>query len=327
MSASAASVGISYFGKLPSQRDFVKSTENHQLLALLDRWAEQGVELLARAVDWKQHYDQATPMNFAFLGPRSRVAVAGHFAPSRDASGRRYPFLAAARLDVVQPGGFMARCPLALSRLWTSLARQTHGALDADDASPLLRELGATRFPAPDPAGCESAFLDFLERQTLDSLQHLLARPDGPPVQLHRLLPALGLLLQPLLVQPQADLGRGLSLPLPADPMCLAPAATLWMDLISGFLARGSFEVAVFIRLGEQPELVLGFNGSNGRTLHGLLDPRVGAEQNIALADPEWVEDAIADDYGLRKLTSYLAEDELPLRLARDTFRETFFGA
>ena len=123
---------LSYFGKLPSRGDFVRTPENHQLMVMLDRWAGGGLELLATDPGWKQLYDEAPPLHFAFLGSRSKLAIGGHFLPSRDASQRRFPFLTATRFEVTQPLAFIARSPLALSRLWTSLARLGQQAIAAD---------------------------------------------------------------------------------------------------------------------------------------------------------------------------------------------------
>lgn len=327
MNAPMASVGVTYFGKLPSQRDFVKSTDNHQLLALLDGWAEQGLELLARDVEWKQHYDGAPQLSFAFVGSRSRVAVAGHFAPAHDASGRRYPFLTAARIEVSEPLAFMSRCPMALSGLWSDLATRTRQAIAADDALPVLNELGRARFAVQSPARQDPGLEAFLDHHSLGSLRDdMYAAGHGAP-RLDRAIPALGLLLQPLLTQPRADLGRGLSLPLPVDPLLHAPAATFWLDLVAGFLARGHYELAVMMHAGDRPMMNLGFDGASGAGLHALLDPRVAATRNIDLTDPEWADDAVAGDPALGRLASYLAEDGLSLRRARDTFVETFFGA
>lgn len=327
MSTVVPAVGVTYFGKLPSQRDFVKSTDSHQLLALLDRWAEQGLELLARDVDWKHHYDGAPQLSFAFVGSRSRVAVAGHFAPAHDASGRRYPFLSAARIEVDDPLLFMARCPIVLSRLWSELAVRTRHALAADDAVPLLQDLARARFPVGPSLQRDLVFDRFLDQHSVGSFQQALGIADEPAVRLQRTIPALGLLLQPLLTAPRARLDRGLALPLPADPALHAPAASLWLDLVAGFLARGQFELAVAIQSGARPRLVLGFDGASGPGLHALLDPRVATTRNIDLADPEWADDAVAGDPALGRLASYLAEDGLSLRRARDTFAETFFGA
>src|SRR5690606_25400719 len=64
---------LSYFGKLPSRGDFVRTPENHQLMVMLDRWAGGGLELLATDPGWKQLYDEAPPLHFAFLGSRSKL--------------------------------------------------------------------------------------------------------------------------------------------------------------------------------------------------------------------------------------------------------------
>lgn len=326
MSSLATSVGISYFGKLPGRRDFVKSNDNHQLLSLLDRWAEQGLEMLARDVDWKRHYDAVKPMHFAFLGTRNRVAIAGHFAASRDTSSRRYPFLSATRLDIAHPLTFITRSPLALARLWARLERQTQLAIAMEDPGDPLRELAGQPVSMNlDPGAYDASFADFLDLQTLGSLETMLAVA-GHRVSLRRMLPALGLLLRPVLAQPGARLDRGLSLPLPQDALYRPLVATFWMDLVTGFIARSEVELACFVGTDARPSLTLGFNGAQGRTLHALLDPRVGEEHHLRIDDAEWVDDALEEDYALRKLGSYLAEADLSLQVARATFRETFFG-
>ncbi|WP_150326518.1 type VI secretion system-associated protein TagF, partial [Enterobacter hormaechei] len=86
---------LSYFGKLPSRGDFVKSANNVQLLDTLDRWLAQGMELLAEAPDWKSTYDSWKPVQFAFLGSQSKLAIAGTLMASSDLSSRRFPFLTA----------------------------------------------------------------------------------------------------------------------------------------------------------------------------------------------------------------------------------------
>src|SRR5690554_3318855 len=147
----AAAVG--YFGKVPTRGDFVRTADNHQLMALLDRWAGGGIELLSHNPDWKRLYDQALPVHYAFLGSRSRLVVCGHLLPSRDASERRFPLLSAIRTEVADPLGFIARSPMALSRVWSGLSRLSHEAAAADDASAPLQALGETRYElSADPA-------------------------------------------------------------------------------------------------------------------------------------------------------------------------------
>lgn len=320
---------LSYFGKLPSRGDFVRTPESHQLMVLLDRWAGHGVELLAADTGWKQTYDAASPLDFAFLGSRSKLAIGGHFLPSRDASQRRFPFLSATRFEVGQPLAFIARSPLALSRLWLKLARHGRQALAAEDAAEVLREMSESRVAvSADPALYEAPFIDFLDMQDIGSLQQLLRESGHPALQLRHTLPALGLLMQPLVAGGPAQIDKGLALPLPRDALYRPLVAAFWLDLVAGFLGRADFELAILIREGDGrggARLLIGFNGADGRTLHAALDPNAAAEQLIRVDDAEWVEEQLGE-YALNRLASYLERDDLSLRMARKAFAETFLG-
>jgi type VI secretion system protein ImpM len=162
--------------------------------------------------------------------------------------------------------------------------------------------------------------------QTLESLQGLLAVHDHP-VSLRRILLALGILLQPVMSSGAARIGKGLLLPLPRDPLYRNLVSTLWLDLISGFLSRADFELLVLLRHGPQPSLAVSFSGVQGRSLQAMFDPSVAEQDFIPLYDPDWVEDHAHDDPALKKLSTYASQDDLSLRTARNTFRETFLGA
>src|SRR5690606_20693602 len=214
------SVAASYFGKVPSRGDFVRTADNHPLMALLDRWAGGGIELLSGNPDWKRLYDQTPDVYYGFMGSRSRLVVCGHFLPSRDVSQRRFPLLSAIRVEVADPLGFIARSPMALSRAWSGLSRRARDAVEARDAGAPLQVLARTRHDlCVDPAAYAAPFDDFLELQTIGSLQRLLRGSGHGEVAVRRLLPALGLLLQPVLSGSGVAIDKGLELPLPADPL------------------------------------------------------------------------------------------------------------
>jgi len=325
---SESTAQVSYFGKLPSRGDFVRSQDNHQLLALLDRWTGQGLELLSQDVDWKRAYDDAPPLNFAFLGSRNRSVIAGHLLPSHDASQRRFPFLSATHLQVAPSQEFIARSPLAFSRLWSALARSSREAVAADEASATLRQLADTRLAlGTGSSAYDAPYFDFLDMQVLDSLQVTLAQAGHQRFNARWTLPALGLLLQPALAGAAMPIDKGLSLPLPRDALYRPLVAAFWMDLVSGFLARADFELAVLVNENGPPRLVIGFNGADGNILHSVLDARAARGRLIEVDDAEWVEDQLSGDYALNKLASYLDRGDLSLRSARQVFRETFLGA
>ncbi|MCE7032156.1 type VI secretion system-associated protein TagF [Lysobacter sp. GX 14042] len=323
---------VGCFGKLPSRGDFVGGDGNHQLMQMLDRWTGQALEQMAGNPAWRQLYDQARPLHFAFLGSGSRVVIGGHFLPSRDASGRRFPFLIATRLEVLRPLSFIGRSPLALARPWSLMARLGQQALGADDTAAALREIAATRLSiSAEPQAWDAAFADFLELQDLGTLQALLQGSGHPRLCLRRMLPALGLLMQPVAAA-GGGVDKGLSLPLPADGLYRPLVAAFWLDLVSGFLARADFELVLLVREGGGldgeggPRLLVGLNGADGRTLHAALDPAEGAERFIAIDDADWVDEPLAADYGLNKLASHLDRGDLSLRTAREAFNRTFLG-
>lgn len=318
-----------YFGKLPSRGDFVRSTHGPGLIQTLDRWLSGGVEALAVDPRWKEVYDQVRPMHLAFLGSRNPLGLAGHLMASRDASGRRFPFITAARLQTAQPLDFLARSPLALGRAWNRLGTAARRAAEAQDASPVLADLAGEEVEIEGAVDAYDAGVrDFLEMQTVDSLGAMLAQA-GHAMDLRLALLGLGLLLQPLPASGAQQLDRGLLLPLPADPLYRPLVATLWLDLVAGFLARADFELALFLpQAGEGPPLMaLGFDGASARVLHAMLDPAFGREVFIDTRDAAWVQDHLGQDYAVHKLASYLAQGSLTLRQAVLTFKEAFLGS
>jgi len=325
---------VVYFGKLPSRGDFVRNGDTSGLTQRLDQWLTQGVELLARDPRWKEVYDQSRSASFAFLGVRSRAIVAGHLLASADASGRRFPFVAVGKLEVDAPLHFMQRAPIALSRLWRQLGQAADRAHAADDAVPSLNLLSQMRPEVDvDPMAHEAGYRDFLELQTIGSLQALL-RAATPAVDLRRTLLALGLLLQPVPASGAQRLEKGVRLPLPADALVQPYVATLWIDLAARFLSRGDFEVAMFLPRNQHgnagdasaPSLAIGFSGDSPALLHALLDPEAARQHFVDLFAPDWVDEAGEQDPAVRKLGSYLQQAQLSLAQARSTFNEAFLG-
>lgn len=321
------SAGVSYFGKVPSRGDFVRAADNHQLLGWLDRWAGESLELLSQSPDWKQRYDEAPEINYAFLGSRSKMLVCGHFLASRDASERRFPLLSALRLEAPEPLPFIGRSPLALSNAWSGLARLARQANEDADATQALSQLADARFSiSTDPADYNASFQDFLEGTTIASFEQRLREAGHGEVSLRQMLPALGLLLQPVLSGGEVNIDKALVLPLVRDPAYRPLVAAFWLDLVSSFVSRGDFELAVLIRNDAKPNMVIGFNGADRMVLRAALDPSEAGDYLIHLQHSEWVDDYLHGDYNLNRFGSFLERDDLALVTARRLFGETFLG-
>lgn len=319
-----------HFGKLPSRGDFVRSYQSPALIHTLDRWLTAGVEALAADVRWKTLYDQAPPAHFVLMGTGSPRGLAGHLIASNDASGRRFPFITAVALDVPRPLPFFSRSPLLLARVWTQLEIQARQAFAARDAGAALTALSqATVDTESGTDAYDANFADFLDLQTVGSLDAMLAAA-GHALSLRQALLGLGLLLGPVLASGVSRLDKGLLLPLPDDPLYRPLVGALWLELVSGFLARADFELMLCLPRREDrgpPVLQLGLQGTSPRMLHALLDPAVQQEAFVDVRDADWVEDCVGNDAGVHKLSSYLQQPGLTLMQAMRTFKEVFLGS
>lgn len=312
---------IGYFGKIPARSDFVKLARDLPLTCVLDEWLAEVMQHLSADARWKLHYDAMPPVHFAFVSRRRRHAIAGHIVSSCDQSGRRFPFLMMRTLEVADPAAFVSQCPLALHPLWMRMAALARAAVAADDPAPSLHAIAEADVALD--AGSASALAAFLATGTMASLNGLLGQGDA-----RHLMLALGMLLQPVLQTGSQELEKSLALPLPRDEDARCHVAAFWMALIAPFLRRADVELALFIAsIDGNPMLVLGFRGACSQTLQAIIDPALRAEQQIGFADTGWVDEQLGVDIDVRALASYLEQPQLPLRLARELFLQTFTGA
>jgi type VI secretion system protein ImpM len=320
MTRAAGHDRIGYFGKIPSCSDFIKLAHDIELMGVLDDWLAEVMRRLPDDPRWKLHYDALAPVSFAMVGPRRRHALAGHIVASRDQSGRRFPFLMMRTLEVDDPAAFVSGCALALAPLFAFFARMAPLVQGAADPAAPLQEVADTVLPLD--AGGDAALADFLAAGTVGSLAALLGRAD-----VRELVLALGLLLQPVMHSGAADLEKSLVLPLPDAPDARAAVAGFWMELIAPFLRQADLDLVLFItELEARPVLVVGFCDACVASLHALIDPRLGAEQQVSFADTGWVDEQVGLDVDVRALASYLDQPQLPLKLARELFLDTFIG-
>lgn len=312
-----------YFGKLPSRGDFVKSAAGARVVGLLDTWIAQGMESLIAAPDWKASYDLAGTVDFLFAGTRAQQGICGSLAPSRDASARRFPFIAASAFEVREALGFLPLSPLVLAPHLARLRRLVGQAVAAADAAQTLAALGAAAMEADLAADELSRYEAFLDTSAGRIEEQL-----GAGISLRQSVLAVGLLLQPVLAGLGTPPSKALSLPLPSDPALAPFVHALWLELVAAFLPRADFEMGVFAcRMQGASRLVVGFNGATPRVFQALFDSTAAREHLVDTGRADWVEDYVAEDYGVKKLASYLCHPGLTLRQLVATFREVFAGS
>ncbi|MET0320171.1 MAG: type VI secretion system-associated protein TagF [Duganella sp.] len=323
----ATPVAVGYFGKIPTRGDFVKASDNPALINMLDAWLANAMDLLSADARWKLMYDEVAPLHFAFIGPRRSRAIAGHIVASSDQSKRRFPFLMMSTIDVDDPALFVPNSPLVLSRLWNRLESLSADVLAAPEPAGVLQAAAATTIDLDlRSAAYDAAFADFLDLQTVGALEAMLAQ-SGFHGSVRQVLLALGLLLQPVMASSSSRLEKSLVLPLPHDPMYRNMVAAFWMHLITPFLLRADFELSLFsTRIDDKPVMVLGFSGASAMTLHAVYDAQAGRERHIGFEELDWVEEQVDSDYGIKKVSTYLAQATLSLKSACDSVRAAFIG-
>jgi type VI secretion system ImpM family protein len=110
------------FGKLPLAGDFIRGDGPVPEFAELDDWIQHGMYESQRQLggEWQRRFDALPPARFLWTAGRG-TAIAGWWLASRDAVGRRYPFVLAARVPDLRPGDY-ALLPTALAD-WFADAR------------------------------------------------------------------------------------------------------------------------------------------------------------------------------------------------------------
>lgn len=316
---------LGYFGKLPTQGDFVTACDNGALVQLLDGWLAQVMHALCAAPRWKLNYDAMAPLRFAFVGLHSRRAVAGRLEASRDLSQRRFPFMVMSALAVDDADAFVPYSPLALAPLWQRIEQRADGIVASGDPSAALLALSAEEVALAPCDGAHAAQLaGFLQAHALRELQAMLATP-AFPVTLRELLLGLGLLLRPVRESPGARIEKCLVLPLPREAGQQALVASFWLHLMAPFLRAQQGELALFFsQFDGAPALVIGFCGADPGLLQALIDPLSAGERLIVFDRLGWVEPQLAQHAGLRQLSACLQQPQLSLRAACNEFFAAF---
>lgn len=320
--------GIGYFGKLPARSDFVKGGAQHELTGLIDEWLAGMMNQLTANPRWKQHYDAARPLHFAFVGPCNHVAVAGHMAASQDQSGRRFPFIAMGTLAVPYPEAFLAASPFVLAPLWRQLGMLAGDVLGAADPAAPLQVLNKAVLRAETGGDAHAAALErFAAATGMATLEALLdeGAHGGQRASVRGIVLGIGLLLRSFALNGQTERAPALALPLPRAPEPQPAVAAFWLSLVAPFVRRAEIELALFVaETGARPTLVVGFSGASAGTLQAIIDPEAASGQLAGFDDTGWVDDLAAGDHAVLRLSACLAQGGLSLAAARGLFHETF---
>lgn len=89
------------FGKLPTQPDFIRFNAAHPAASELDGYLQEALHGLSLESDWTTCFDQSGATDFVMSTRDQRYTLVGSLVASQDATGRRYPMVAATALNGV----------------------------------------------------------------------------------------------------------------------------------------------------------------------------------------------------------------------------------
>lgn len=284
-----AAPGASCFGKLPTRGDFVRYSAGGGAMRAFDEWVQQGIVEARRQLGpgLDAAFEAAGAWCFFVEVPNTPHALVGALRPSRDRSGRRYPFLVAVEVEKRQlDGRRIPSWPDRYDTFYRTAAALVDDAVDgrlaSDALGPALQRLRAVYDRTPFPVDYE-----FRLRQATS--RDLWARTWGDAedgrkyVVVKNLTEALG--------RPShgrsAKLTAALHFPLPQPPCGLD--VSFWLEACWRLLGTTPDAPACFWSLASDREaglLVASAPLPPGVFVHLLAaDRRDGAVRSLADAD------------------------------------------
>ncbi len=266
-------------GKLPLHAEFIKHNLKSREVVALDNWMQEGVTLLNRlhGESWKQLFAAAPAHHFVFTGAGDEKSVYGLMMPSRDRSGRSYPFALFAASDETLYKDHQALLPLAAEPFFAEaealLARdwnEQHVARLTEAVDGLARQV-----PTADRRGLIEEEMNRLRSITLGQFWRELLPGTDATLRARFVRTVVGVLQTVSRRSPQR-IHWGVRLPLPgrADVM---PYLLFWLQLSETLLSGRSWRGHYFWNTpvnGHPARLTLFFRPLPASYFARLVEPQ-----------------------------------------------------
>lgn len=270
----------SCIGKLPTHGDFVRHRATTPAMRAFDAWVQKG---LFRARQHRRNeleavYDEAPALRFLFNAPNGAPTLLGVMKPSRDRSGRTYPFTVSTEVPR-QEGStrHLGYLPGQAATFYADAARlvrqATGGRLDHREVAERVQQLSPAigRSTAP-----SQGYKRYLQQHTL---QALLAEAFGHfgDGRKYRLFNNLFDILLPLRDRGAAQLAYGLQFSLGTEDGALTYQACFWVEVCLRLLGYPAVTPTLFWTAqlpepdGHTPFLLLFLQPPRPRTFFHLL--------------------------------------------------------
>lgn len=308
----------SCLGKIPTHGDFVSHRASTPTMRTFDEWVRKGLYQARQRSDsqWKEAYDMAPTTHFLFCARDEQApnVLLGVLRPSRDCTGRIYPFIVTCELPkrLLSPR-HVAYLPLQANAFYVEARRVVRAATAGDipyrEVADHVEQI-ETAFPRRSAA--PRVYKQYLQQKTMGSfLEELFGHFSDSGK--YRLFNNLFDILLPQRERINPRLNYGLQFPLGSDDDALTPIACFWLEVSLRLLGYPSVEPTFFwtaqCPTHVPPFLILFLGMPRPHVFFHLLAPDEEHESVYPLADVGGQNDAevalaIPEEYGV------LLEDE-----------------
>ena len=229
---------VAWFGKLPTHADFIRHNVSGREIKSFENWVQDGVALMIRnhGEQWSSRLSGLRTLGFLHVGSEDSHTLAGVVMPSRDRSGRSYPFslVVSRHLPLLQEMQGLA--PMACAELIAALDEAVQGLrhVQSRDGIQVLGERLAQVECERDRHRAIREVMARFEQRRLGELWAGLPGMQDPAAR-SALVAAIGSTLRGIARRGMGRVRWGLRFPLPAG----APAVDFiqfWMQLAVSFL-------------------------------------------------------------------------------------------
>ncbi|MBU1698546.1 MAG: type VI secretion system-associated protein TagF [Candidatus Eisenbacteria bacterium] len=221
---------IGCYGKLPVAADFISSQADHPAAAGFVRWLDEAISLARTRLndDWLEHFQKMPPHGFIYRSNGSSSYLAGALFPSRDQSGRAFPFATFFRSGGSAATLNAAAIPRHLGEFVKAASAIRDGdPSDINDLHRVLNDLGGT-IPPMDQMGRGNDW-DPLDGWTVGKLAQSLGFGGGIKI-VRRVSRNLLDIAPRFQTRPDRTPALGFRFPMPSEAENVLPALTFWLE-------------------------------------------------------------------------------------------------
>ena len=234
-------------GKLPTHGDFVRHRATTPAVRAFDEWVQKGLYQARqqRRRELEAVYDDAPAIRFVFNAQGGTHPLLGTMKPSRDRSGRTYPFTVSVEAAHALDADGLRYAPVQARALFDDadqiVQAATAGTLSHRDVIDRVRQLEPSLSVS---ATRPSAYDRYLQEQTMASFWTQLFGHFGDGRK-YRLIDNMLTILNPLRGRPATPLAYGLQFPLGSEESSTYNVC-FWLELCMQLLDHPSVEPTIF---------------------------------------------------------------------------------